>query len=350
MTEPAGDLLEPQPLVFHGEGREYFRIWIVNLALSVITVGIYSAWAKVRRLQYFYRNTRLAGASFDYHGSPIALLKGRLVAAVMLAAYYGAAAMSPLFGLAAFGVLALALPWLIVRSLRFRCYNSSYRGIRFRFHGTTAQAYWVYLGLPLLSVLTLFLLFPLAHQRMRQYQQNNLAYGSARFTARLPVGEFYITHILGAVAFGVLMVAAVIAMVAMAVALAAAGAGAEEPPAILMVVFFVLYGTGLLLSRAIVLARIQNFVWSHTRMGPHGFFCSLAVQRIFGITLTNVLATIATLGLFLPFAQVRLMRYLASELRFYPGGSLDDIVNASSDDAAAVGEEAAELFDFDIAF
>lgn len=33
---------------FRGRGGEYFRIWIVNLALSLLTLGIYSAWAKVR--------------------------------------------------------------------------------------------------------------------------------------------------------------------------------------------------------------------------------------------------------------------------------------------------------------
>lgn len=352
MSDPDGDLLAPQPLVFQGEGREYFRIWIVNIFLSVITFGIYSAWAKVRRLQYFYRNTRLGGATFDYHGRPIALLKGRIVAILMLAGYYGAAAMSPLFGLAAFAVLALALPWLLVRSLRFRCHNSSYRGIRFRFHGTTAEAYWVYLGLPVLSLFTFFLLFPYAHHRMRKYQQDNLAYGNVRFTMHAPVGEFYVTHVLNIFVFGALMVAAILAMVAVAAVLAAGGGleQNEDPPAVMMAAFFAVYGLALLLSRALVLSRIQNLVWSHTRMGPHGFFCSLRVGRIFGITLTNVLAIAGTLGLFLPFAQVRLMRYMASEFKFYPGGPLDDIVSASQEGPAAVGEEAAELFDFDIAF
>ena len=65
-----------EPFRFTGTGGEYFRIWIVNVMLSVVTLGIYSAWAKVRRLQYFYRHTRISGASFDYHGNPLAILKG----------------------------------------------------------------------------------------------------------------------------------------------------------------------------------------------------------------------------------------------------------------------------------
>jgi hypothetical protein len=46
-----------RPFEFRGEAREYFRIWIVNLALGIVTLGVYSAWAKVRSERYFYGNT-----------------------------------------------------------------------------------------------------------------------------------------------------------------------------------------------------------------------------------------------------------------------------------------------------
>ena len=49
------------PFEFHGNGADYFRIWIVNLLFSILTLGIYSAWAKVRTKKYFYGNTELAG-------------------------------------------------------------------------------------------------------------------------------------------------------------------------------------------------------------------------------------------------------------------------------------------------
>jgi hypothetical protein len=69
---PAANDAAPQALrlTFTGSGAEYFRIWVVNLLLTLATLGIYSAWAKVRRLQYFDRNTQLAGATFDFHGAP----------------------------------------------------------------------------------------------------------------------------------------------------------------------------------------------------------------------------------------------------------------------------------------
>ena len=57
---------------FTGRAGEYFGIWFVNLLLSIVTLGIYSAWAKVRTERYFYGNTSLAGANFEYLASPIA--------------------------------------------------------------------------------------------------------------------------------------------------------------------------------------------------------------------------------------------------------------------------------------
>lgn len=49
----------PENFLFHGTGREYFKTWIVNLALTIATQGIYAAWAKVRTRKHFYQVTEL---------------------------------------------------------------------------------------------------------------------------------------------------------------------------------------------------------------------------------------------------------------------------------------------------
>src|SRR5215471_19629889 len=87
MSAPAPTARPPEPLRFTGTGSGYFGIWIVNLLLTILTLGIYSAWAKVRRLQYFYRHTELAGSSFDFHGSPVRILIGRILALLLLFLY-----------------------------------------------------------------------------------------------------------------------------------------------------------------------------------------------------------------------------------------------------------------------
>ena len=63
------------PIVFSGSGSEYFRIWIVNLLLMLVTLGIYYPWAKARRLRYFMGNTLIGGQPLGFHGDPKKMFK-----------------------------------------------------------------------------------------------------------------------------------------------------------------------------------------------------------------------------------------------------------------------------------
>ena len=67
------------PFSFHGNGTEYFQIWIVNVALTLVTLGLYTPWAGVRTRRYFYGNTHLNDRNFTYLANPLALLKGFLI-------------------------------------------------------------------------------------------------------------------------------------------------------------------------------------------------------------------------------------------------------------------------------
>jgi Zn-dependent protease with chaperone function len=96
---------------FKGNGSEYFRIWVVNILLSVVTLGIYSAWAKVRRKQYFYGNTRVNGAGFEYLGSPAKILKSRLIVGGLLVITGDASGTSRVF---------LGLPVMLTELAYFR--------------------------------------------------------------------------------------------------------------------------------------------------------------------------------------------------------------------------------------
>ena len=306
----------------------------------------------MRRLQYFYRHTRVAGASFDYHGKPIAILKGRIIASGLLACYYVAGTISPTFRIVALGLVALVLPWLLARSFRFRFHNSSYRGIRFAFSGSTRSAYWVFLGLPALSMFTLFTLVPFWHQRMKRYQHANATYGQTRFTYDAPVSGFYSTYVVAAllslgflIGFGV----ATFAMVSQVPRTPVSGSMQRASALVPLLMLVVFYWMGVFGVRSFVNARVQNLVWRHTRLGPHAFDSDVMAVRLFYLTVTNLIGTVATLGLFQPFGQVRLAQYVTSRFSLVPAGRLDDVVAGDEPDIAATGEEAAALFDIDIA-
>jgi len=339
----------PQYLKFHASGSEYFRIWIVNLLLSIVTLGIYSAWAKVRRNQYFYSSTELAGSSFEYHGNPIAILKGRIVAAVVVGAYAFAGKVSPLLAVVMFVVMAAVIPWFIWRSLQFQLHNSAWRGIRFRFDGQLRDAYINCLLRPLLNIVTLGLATPYIYQRLKAWQFNESRFGQARFATRASVGSFYklfgaflLLGIVGAVVFGLLSALIV-----------GANLAGRDPNALNlnlslggMIAFAVFYL--LILSMGpLLIALVQNLVWNSASLDQHQFRSEIRTGRMLFIIVTNILGVICTLGLFLPFAQVRMMRYRIESLVMIPEGSLDEFVASASADVNAAGEGVSDFMDFD---
>lgn len=134
---------------FTGNALEYFRIWIVNILLTIATLGIYSAWAKVRNNRYFYGNTILDGSAFEYTADPVRILKGRLIAVALLILYQFAGVFSWQAGLAAALILMLVFPALVVMSMRFRMRYTSWRNIQFSFKPNFKRVYMLF-GLPLL--------------------------------------------------------------------------------------------------------------------------------------------------------------------------------------------------------
>ena len=179
------------PVIFQGKASEYFGIWIVNLLLSLITLGIYSAWAKVRRKKYFYNNTLIDNVGFDYHAKPISILKGRLIAVAFFIAYGMSASIHPSLPVVFLVVFFIALPWLVVRGSLFNARNTSHRGLRFDFVGKLSQAIKVFIGLPLLFIPTLGLIFPYVAHQKSQFLVNNHRFGLSQFDMQPVVKKYY---------------------------------------------------------------------------------------------------------------------------------------------------------------
>ncbi|WP_342051925.1 MULTISPECIES: YjgN family protein [unclassified Cupriavidus] len=330
------------PFAFTGSGSEYFRIWIVNTLLGLVTLGIYTAWAKVRTLQYFYRNTRVDNATFDYHGNPLAILKGRIIAFVLFGALQMGGYISPLLPLVALLIVAAVMPFLLVRSLRFRMANSSYRGLRFAFRGSDGDGYKAFLLWPLLAVLTLGILTPLAHQRLKQFQHGNARFGTAPFAFHAPVSAFYRVYVAVSLT-GVLLAGGGAALGALL--------GSAVGAASVLTVSGAVLGLWLafMLAAPLYRARLQNTIWRATTLAEHRFGSDVRTGRLFLIMLTNAILIVLTLGLFLPFARVRVARYCVESMTLFAAGPLDHFIAAEIDQVDALGDATAEWYDIDIA-
>ncbi|ENO84494.1 YjgN family protein [Thauera linaloolentis] len=318
------------PFAFSGKGFEFFRIWIVNVLLSIVTLGVYSAWAKVRTQRYFYGNTSLDGSSFEYLATPMQILKGRLIAFALFAAYAVADSLVPLLGAALMLLLILATPWIVVRSLAFRNRHSAWRGVRFGFDGRVGEAVKALLLWPLAGVLTLGLLMPLAMQRQQRFVIDNSRYGTSRFGFETGARPFYRLFLLlllaGAVGGGSSFLL-----------------GMLFPPLGMLAAALVYLGLFAWSKTA-----FTNLVFGGSALDGHRFVARYAFGSYLMLMLGNALGMVLTLGLFYPWARVRNARYAAGHIDFVAEDELDGFVAAQRDAVSSTGGEVADLFDVDI--
>jgi uncharacterized membrane protein YjgN (DUF898 family) len=353
-------------LSFTGTGREYFRIWVVNLLLTLATLGIYSAWAKVRRLRYFDRNTVLAGASFDFHGNPRAVLVGRLLSVLMLALYHYAFGFSTVFGVAVVAGLLLLLPCLMRGALRFRLGNTSYRGLRLGFDGSIAQAYlaWlppaltfllpgvllaVYPGQPQLAALTLplYLLWPLMHARIRRFQHAQLLFGDQHSSYEVKARRFYRFYLVGG---GLALLAIIVAGVVVGLGSFVAGSG--QRMAVMVGILSGLIGVYVvyLLVGPYMVVRVSNLAWSNTSFPGLRFRSTLPVKGFLALQTRNTLLTLATLGLYRPFAVVNVYRFRLAHMHIEVDGDIEAAAAHMATRGGAAGDSVADGFGIDLSW
>ena len=139
---PPSSGVEKHPVEFTGAGREYFRVWIVNVLLSIVTLGIYTPWARRRTAQYFYSHTQVAGSPLEFVAEQRRMVFGFLAFAALYLAYELASSTGQELaaGLLMFGFAAL-MPFLWASAMRFRLGATRWRGIRMAFTASWKEVY-----------------------------------------------------------------------------------------------------------------------------------------------------------------------------------------------------------------
>lgn len=343
--------LRRHPFEFRGRGSEYFGIWIVNLLLTIITLGIYGAWAKVRTWRYFYANTYIGEYALDYHASPVRILIGRLIAISILIAYSVSVQFTRYAGFFWGPFFLVALPWLINSSLRFNARNTSYRNVRLNFRGTYWSAVKAYILWPIAAAISLFTLSPLAHRARDYFYVNNHTFGGRPFRTEFSGWQIYRIYLL---AFAIMLVAGaglVWAVSSMLPHGAARTAIPHLPPAqsLKLLVPILFFYVGFFFAVVLINTMAFNLSIGHMRLDERHFFESkVSVLPVLWIGFTNLLLLVVTLGLFYPWALVRLRRYMTSRLALLAASDLDEFTSEVVATQGAIGEEVAAFFDINI--
>ncbi len=389
-------------VIFKGKGSEYFKIWIVNLFLSIITFGIYSAWAKVRTKRYLYGNTSIDGASFEYHASPIAILKGRLIAFALLVIYSVLSDLYPLFSILLIALLTIVIPWIVWRSLKFNARMTSLRNVHFSFKGLLKKSYLYYLIVPfilplLISLLIsfaysvifngfaierfyfypvdifsfedkyfneLFILFagsvsiyiliiPYIHKLKIFYYLNNSYFGQGKFSSDILASKFYLIDILTfLVILSVLLFPALILYGSAFYGSAFYNLldrndniGIVVALLVSIIIYLVMLTT-VFLSTAFFNAKVRNYVYSKTKLNGDIFINSnLHIWRLFWIYLSNFFLMIFTFGLAYPWTIIRKTTYMAETVSISNAAALSLFLSQQEQKQSALGEEIGEAFD-----
>ena len=336
------------PMRFTGTGGEYFRIWIVNIALTIITLGIYSPWAKVRSKRWFYGHTFLDQQAFSYHATPMQILKGRLMAVAYIVTYFIVAQFSPLLSIIMMIIGFLTIPWIIVKSLRFNAQNSSYRGIRFGFSGSVSDSYMNFFIFPILiMILTLGLGMPYIIYLQTKFIVGHYQYGQTDNQFKSTSGPFWRTY-------GTALISLVILTSLLVFSLSSAWKSGAllsgeffETAQYLLPIISLSYYLLIIFLGAFIKARIANITYNQSQLEEVSFVSNQSAWGVTWIYGSNLILMALTLGLFTPWAQVRLAQYRADHLRIKTSKNLEDFVASNHQAISASGDELAEVLDMD---
>ncbi len=367
-TDSAAGPRRTLPVEFHGRALDYFRVWIVNVLLTVVTLGVWSAWAKVRTRRWFYGHTRIDGHSFDYHATGRQILVGRIIALAVLVAASIISRLSPAGSLAVTIAILCLLSWTVNAGLRFSAAMMSWRNVRFGFQGNYMRAACVFLLMPAIAVLTLGLLTPLASRMAGRYVAGGYRYGNAAFASTPRLGALYGALVLSILVFFVIMILGLLLAAAVAAAdgidvsmetlaldwYAFLYAPEGRPPA---------YDSGLLKLLIAALgpsfyaaffiaglyygACLRNELFKRlTLTGGHRMQSRLSPLVLIWIVISGLVATVVTLGLAYPWARVRHYRYLTQSLTVLAAPGLDELVSQQQNAPGSFGSEFSELEGF----
>lgn len=129
-------------LAFSGDGGVYFGVWIVNVLLTIITLGIYTPWARRRTIRYFYGHTDVAGTPLEFTAGIRSMVVGFLLFAVLYIAMEVAGNTGHDLVVGAIVIAAALLsPWLWGSAMRFRLGHTRWRGLRLRFAPKWREVY-----------------------------------------------------------------------------------------------------------------------------------------------------------------------------------------------------------------
>ncbi len=385
--------IDAYPTAFTGAGGEYFRVWIVNVLLTVVTFGFYTPIARRRTAQYFWGHTLVADSPLEFVAETRRMMAGFVLLVVLYAAFQLAAETGQEMAVAimTLGGAALA-PYFWGSAMRFRLNATRWRGVRLQFAASWGEVYragWPLFVMALVWMAIQFIIVAMVPAEGEPPDGTGVLLGGL-FTigfvttflcvARLefntkslmvargriggqpgrwkPVfGDFVRIWVATA---GVLLATLVVIGVLLALgALVLGGTWAAFRPRgtlwfVLLVMGSIVGGIVLLLlatspARAYREARMFRLVWNNIGVSHVARFkCDLEAGPYMRLRIRNVLLTVLTLGFWRPFALVSEYRMKAESVTLHVKGGLDQLAGQLAREEQGLGDALADAVGLDL--
>jgi uncharacterized membrane protein YjgN (DUF898 family) len=356
------------PVRFTGRGWDYAKIWSLNLALTLASLGLFLPWARVRTRRYFLGQIQVQGIGFDYQADPRALLLGWAVIGLVftLLGWFSdqlAAALTALLAterdrwlLVVFLSLGLALlvqglpfSWVLVQSLRYNASRTSHRNIRFGF-GSRRERWrlWremvVVLLLRLLVPLSLGLLQPYVAWRWRRLLISHRRFGTTPFQFTATPAEYARLH-LRALPLLLLAVSLWLPFLVLSFLVGQSFTSGEPVPSLTAPVLVLVLLLSLLLSLLLGLvwscwleAAAANLTWRSIRLGELRFESRWRARDLLALRLRLGLTMLVSLGLAWPWARIVSTRYRLERISISPAEALGGFLAGEEERLSALAE------------
>ena len=340
---------------FKGKAMEYFGIWLANILLTVVTIGIFSAWAKVRRLKYFYNNTNILENSFAYHATGWQIFKGRIIAFVVIIILGIGSSYIPGFSFISFIIIFFLSPFIINSSLRFNARMISYRNIRFNWHGNYKNTLLYFVLGPVISFFSLGFLQPLFTKFYYTYYANNHSYGTSRFSADTTIKQYYKDSFKSGFLPALIIFYSIVVYTIWDIAnfiewnfdyidtiFNNYSNGFEILFFIMIPIIFITNFIYRIFARNILL-RATILSKSNDNEISAKFDSRLNPATYLWIIITNAIIVPITLGLMSPWAQIRFYKYLSYSTKIEIIGDLNIFLDIEKKNLSSLGEEYSEM-------
>ena len=239
--------------------------------------------------------------------------------------------------------------------MRFSARVTSFRNIRFNWHGTYWKSFWFFVIAPVVSVLSLGLLMPLISKAYYAYFAKSHSYGTSSFSCKPRTRDYYIAFVLGVIAPSLLIVSLLaIILVNSSVEISSSSDWEVLENYSGLTAFLGLFVTFTIIITFILAASIykvlcRNLIMRSLELSDVASFGSeINPVKYVWIRISNMFAIILTLGFMIPWANGRVHKYLSECSKIHITGDLDKFFDDAVKNKSLFGEELAELEGFEV--